>query len=57
MHGLLARWLPELARAATAIGLARIADGCPGRALLLAEGEGLALQAHGGGGAGRAAAA
>ncbi|SDC41093.1 DNA polymerase III subunit delta' [Belnapia rosea] len=43
MEGLLGRWLPELGGAERA-GLARIADGCPGRALLLAEGEGLALQ-------------
>ncbi|MBL6077620.1 DNA polymerase III subunit delta' [Belnapia sp. T18] len=43
MQGLLGRWLPELGGPERA-GLARIADGCPGRALLLAEGEGLALQ-------------
>ncbi|WP_043335361.1 DNA polymerase III subunit delta' [Belnapia moabensis] len=43
MEGLLGRWLPELGGPERA-GLARIADGCPGRALLLAEGEGLALQ-------------
>ncbi len=44
MEGLLGRWLPELGGPERS-GLARIADGCPGRALLLAEGEGLALQA------------
>ena len=44
LAGLLGHWLPELPEAERA-GLARIADGCPGRALLLAEGEGLALQA------------
>jgi DNA polymerase-3 subunit delta' len=44
MDGLLARWLPELP-AAERGGLLRIADGSPGRALALAEGEGLALQA------------
>ncbi|WP_043364021.1 DNA polymerase III subunit delta' [Belnapia sp. F-4-1] len=43
MEELLGRWLPELGGPERA-GLARIADGCPGRALLLAEGEGLALQ-------------
>jgi DNA polymerase III subunit delta' len=40
---LLAGWLPELGGGERG-GLARIADGCPGRALALAEGEGLALQ-------------
>jgi DNA polymerase III subunit delta' len=44
MDGLLASWLPELG-AADRAALARIADGCPGRALALAEGEGLAMQA------------
>ena len=43
MHGLLTRWLPEMS-GPDRIGLARIADGCPGQALRLAEGEGLALQ-------------
>ena len=43
LDGLLARWLPELSGPDRA-GLVGIADGCPGRALLLAEGEGLALQ-------------
>lgn len=43
MEGLLARWLPELSGPERA-GLAAIADGCPGQALVLAEGEGLALQ-------------
>jgi DNA polymerase III subunit delta' len=42
--GLLARLLPDLPEAERA-GLARIADGAPGHALALAEGEGLALQA------------
>ena len=41
---LLARFLPEMPEGERA-GLARIADGAPGRALALAEGEGLALQA------------
>jgi len=41
---LLGRWQPELPPAERA-ALARIADGCPGRALTLAEREGLALQA------------
>jgi DNA polymerase-3 subunit delta' len=41
---LLAGWLPELGAAERAT-LARISDGAPGRALTLAEGEGLALQA------------
>jgi DNA polymerase-3 subunit delta' len=44
MQALLARWLPELGGSDRA-GLIRIADGCPGRALLLAEAEGLVLQA------------
>jgi len=44
MAGLLARWLPELPEAER-VRLTRIADGCPGRALALADGEGLALQA------------
>ena len=44
MHGSLTRWLPELS-APDRMGLARIADGCPGQALALAAGEGLALQA------------
>ena len=44
MEGLLASWLPETG-AADRAALARIADGCPGRALALAEGEGLAMQA------------
>ena len=43
MHGLLTRWLPEMS-GPDRQGLARIADGCPGQALALAEGEGLALQ-------------
>jgi DNA polymerase-3 subunit delta' len=44
MQELLARWLPEIG-SGDRTGLIRIADGCPGRALLLAEAEGLALQA------------
>mgnify|MGYP002716449231 CR=1 FL=1 len=44
MGRLLASWLPDKAEADRG-ALARIADGCPGRALALAEGEGLALQA------------
>jgi len=44
MDRLLASWLPEMG-AADRAALARIADGCPGRALALAEGEGLAMQA------------
>ena len=44
MERLLASWLPETG-AADRAALARIADGCPGRALALAEGEGLAMQA------------
>lgn len=44
MDRLLASWLPEMG-AADCAALARIADGCPGRALALAEGEGLAMQA------------
>lgn len=44
MAGLLAGWLPEL-RPADRAALAQIAEGCPGQALTLAEGEGLALQA------------
>jgi DNA polymerase-3 subunit delta' len=44
MERLLASWLPDTGAAARA-ALARIADGCPGRALALAEGEGLAMQA------------
>jgi len=44
MAGLLGRWLPEMPPAERD-GLVRIADGSPGRALVLAEGEGLALQA------------
>ena len=44
MERLLAAWLPAMAPAERA-ALARIADGCPGRALALAEGEGLAMQA------------
>ncbi len=43
MESLLARWLPEFSGPDRA-GLVRIADGCPGTALALAEGEGLALQ-------------
>ena len=43
MATLLTRWMPEMG-GPDRIALARIADGCPGRALLLAEGEGLALQ-------------
>ena len=44
MEGLLASWLPDT-RTADRAALSRIADGCPGRALVLAEGEGLAMQA------------
>ncbi len=44
MERLLASWLPETG-AADRAALARIADGCPGRALALADGEGLAMQA------------
>jgi DNA polymerase III subunit delta' len=44
MDGLLASWLPEMG-AADRAALGRIADGCPGRALALGEGEGLAMQA------------
>jgi DNA polymerase III subunit delta' len=44
MERLLAAWLPETPPAERA-ALAGIADGCPGRALALAEGEGLAMQA------------
>jgi DNA polymerase-3 subunit delta' len=44
LAGLLARALPEMPEAERQ-GLARIADGAPGQALALAEGEGLALQA------------
>jgi DNA polymerase-3 subunit delta' len=44
MEGLLASWLPDTSTADRA-KLGRIADGCPGRALTLAEGEGLAMQA------------
>ena len=44
MAGLLGRWLPEMPEVERA-ALARIADGAPGRALALAEAEGLALQA------------
>ena len=44
MERLLAGWLPALGSADRA-ALVRIADGCPGRALALAEGEGLAMQA------------
>jgi DNA polymerase-3 subunit delta' len=43
MSGLLERWLPEL-DAGQRGTLARIADGAPGRALTLAEAEGLELQ-------------
>jgi DNA polymerase-3 subunit delta' len=43
MHKLLTQWLPELS-GPDRMGLARIGDGCPGQALALAEGEGLALQ-------------
>ncbi|MDO9708635.1 DNA polymerase III subunit delta' [Paracraurococcus lichenis] len=43
MKALLARWLPEMS-GPDRIRLAGIADGCPGTALALAEGEGLALQ-------------
>ncbi len=45
LAGLLARLLPGMPEAERA-GLARIADGAPGQAVLLAEGEGLALQAQ-----------
>lgn len=44
MGRLLASWLPDKPQA-DRDALARIADGCPGRALALAEGEGLAMQA------------
>jgi DNA polymerase III subunit delta' len=44
MERLLAAWLPDTGTADRA-ALGRIADGCPGRALALAEGEGLAMQA------------
>jgi DNA polymerase-3 subunit delta' len=44
MDRLLASWLPETG-AGDRAALGRIADGCPGRALALAEGEGLAMQA------------
>jgi DNA polymerase-3 subunit delta' len=44
MERLLAGWLPGM-DATDRAALARIADGCPGRALALAEGEGLAMQA------------
>jgi DNA polymerase-3 subunit delta' len=44
METLLADWLPEM-KAPERAALAAIADGCPGRALTLAEAEGLALQA------------
>jgi DNA polymerase-3 subunit delta' len=44
MDRLLASWLPEM-DAPDRAALSRIADGCPGRALALAEGEGLAMQA------------
>ncbi|MDN3564342.1 DNA polymerase III subunit delta' [Paeniroseomonas aquatica] len=43
LTGLLTRWMPEMG-GPDRLRLAHIADGCPGRALLLAEGEGLALQ-------------
>jgi len=42
MDGVLARWLPEMAEGDRA-ALARLAAGSPGRALALAEGEGLAM--------------
>jgi DNA polymerase-3 subunit delta' len=45
MDQLLTQWLPELDGPQRA-GLARISDGAPGRALELAEGEGLTLQAE-----------
>ncbi len=45
LGGLLARWLPALP-AADRDALARLAAGSPGRALRLAEGEALALQAE-----------
>jgi DNA polymerase-3 subunit delta' len=45
MEQLLSGWLPELDTAQRA-ALARISGGAPGRALELAEGEGLALQAE-----------
>ncbi|MBO1075293.1 DNA polymerase III subunit delta' [Roseomonas marmotae] len=45
MDLLLGRWLPEL-DAGQRAALARISGGAPGRALELAEGEGLALQAE-----------
>jgi DNA polymerase-3 subunit delta' len=44
MDAVLASWLPEMG-AADREALGRIAEGCPGRALALAEGEGLAMQA------------
>nr|WP_207191688.1 DNA polymerase III subunit delta' [Paracraurococcus ruber] len=43
MEGLLARWLPDHP-GPERLGIAAIADGCPGTALALAEGDGLALQ-------------
>ncbi|WP_419897028.1 DNA polymerase III subunit delta' [Roseomonas sp. USHLN139] len=43
MQRLLAEWLPELPEESRAL-LARIAGGAPGRALQLAEGDGVALQ-------------
>ncbi|MBO1079516.1 DNA polymerase III subunit delta' [Roseomonas haemaphysalidis] len=45
MTGVLGHWLPDMAEADRQ-GLARIAGGAPGRALELAEGEGLAMQAE-----------
>ena len=56
MHRLLTQWLPEMS-GPDRMGLARIADGCPGQALALAEGEGLVLQGMVEAGPGRAAAA
>lgn len=44
MERLLAAWLPDMV-AAERSALVRIADGCPGRALALAERDGLAIQA------------
>ncbi|MDJ0389831.1 DNA polymerase III subunit delta' [Roseomonas sp. E05] len=45
MDAVLGRWLPELQPEQRAV-LARISGGAPGRALQLAEGDGLALQAQ-----------
>ncbi|MFC7688283.1 DNA replication protein DnaC [Paeniroseomonas aquatica] len=55
LTGLLTRWMPEMG-GPDRLRLAHIADGCPGRALLLAEGRAGAAD-HGGGGLRRPAAA